>query len=119
MNANHPPQLRYCDNAEADDHHAAAVEDVKQQALQPFICSCAPLEYNFILNLDSNCETNDIKCQPGIGQTSCFLGNIATPPISDARTGKSSKSTGETSAKSTKYGTASPTSDTLMTSAKD
>ena len=47
VNANHPQQLRYRDNTEADDHHAAAVEDDKQRALQNAY-SCAPLEYNFI-----------------------------------------------------------------------
>ena len=42
-------------------------------------CSCSPLEYNLILNLDSNCETNDIDGQPGIGLTFCFLA-VASPP---------------------------------------
>jgi len=41
-------------------------------------CSCAPLEYNFILNLDSNCETDDFEDNDGIGLTFCFLGSTST-----------------------------------------
>ena len=37
-------------------------------------CSCAPLEYNFILNLSQDCEDNDLEGSPGIGLTFCFLG---------------------------------------------
>jgi len=37
-------------------------------------CSCSPLEYNFILNLDSSCDTDELDGNDGIGLTFCFLG---------------------------------------------
>ena len=45
-------------------------------------CSCSPLVYNFILNLDANCETDDLGDLPGIAETVCFLG---TPMNEDSR----------------------------------
>ena len=44
-------------------------------------CSCSPLEYSFILNLDADCEVNDLEDNGGIGLTFCFLG-AASPPLS-------------------------------------
>jgi len=37
-------------------------------------CSCSPLEYNFILNLDSSCDIDELDGNNGIGLTFCFLG---------------------------------------------
>ena len=37
-------------------------------------CSCSPLEYNFILNLDSSCDIDELDGNDGIGLTFCFLG---------------------------------------------
>ena len=44
-------------------------------------CSCSPLEYNFILNPTSNCETDDINGQPGIGLAICFEQALPTSRI--------------------------------------
>ena len=42
-------------------------------------CSCAPLEYNFNLNLESDCLTDDFEDNDGIGLTFCFLGVTSNP----------------------------------------
>ena len=49
--------------------------NVSGQTVSP--CSCSPLEYTFILNLDLDCNTNDLNDNPGI------VGSFALCPSED------------------------------------
>ena len=42
-------------------------------------CSCSPLEYTFILNLDLDCNTNDLNDNLGIGQSIASCPSEARP----------------------------------------
>jgi len=51
--------------------------NVSGQTVSP--CSCSPLEYTFILNLDLDCNTNDLNDNPGIGQSIASCPSEARP----------------------------------------
>jgi len=42
------------------------------------LCSCSPREYNIKLNLDQDCDVDDLDGAPGIDLTFCFLGSYGS-----------------------------------------
>mmetsp|Transcript_30477 Transcript_30477/g.51993 ORF Transcript_30477/g.51993 Transcript_30477/m.51993 type:complete len:598 (-) Transcript_30477:299-2092(-) len=51
------------------------VEIVTGVPVSSDICSCSPREYSIELNLDQDCNIDDLDGAPGIGLTFCFLGS--------------------------------------------
>ena len=43
------------------------------------ICSCSPVQYNFVLSVDQDCGVDTVDGNVGVGSTFCFLGVTPSP----------------------------------------
>lgn len=44
--------------------------------IEPTLCSCSPLQYDFELNLGQDCDVDDLEDKGGVGLTFCLLGSF-------------------------------------------